>query len=199
MFIRRATTASDAIAVQIVRRENRRDVVMEHLGSTHTDADVAALVQAGRCHTRSPAQTTIYGHVEQSFRMSRPTYATGGCSTTGAVDRGPSRSCRNARRRALPAAAHRGQHQEAHPDPAPALGHHTHSGRPDHRRPAADPRRRPRTHRPSSPLNLCQSGTVICSLADPARAWKRRTHRLKALLCDGQGRCPEGATCTGLF
>lgn len=48
MFVRKVKTASGAIAVQIARRENRRDVVVEHLGSGHTDAEVAALVQAGR-------------------------------------------------------------------------------------------------------------------------------------------------------
>lgn len=46
--MRRVKTASGATAVQIARRENRRDVVIEHLGSAHTDAEVAALVQAGR-------------------------------------------------------------------------------------------------------------------------------------------------------
>lgn len=46
--MRKVKTASGAIAVQIARRENRRDVVVEHLGSGHTDAEVAALVASGR-------------------------------------------------------------------------------------------------------------------------------------------------------
>jgi hypothetical protein len=41
-------TASGATAVQIARRENRRDVVIEHLGSAHTEAELAALMQVGR-------------------------------------------------------------------------------------------------------------------------------------------------------
>lgn len=48
MFVRKVKTASGAIAVQIARRESRRDVVVEHLGSAHTEAELAALVQAGR-------------------------------------------------------------------------------------------------------------------------------------------------------
>jgi len=48
VFVRKVKTASGAIAVQIARRENRRDVVVEHLGSAHTEAEVAALVQVGR-------------------------------------------------------------------------------------------------------------------------------------------------------
>ena len=45
--MRKVKTASGAIAVQIARRENRRDVVVEHVGSGHTDAEVAALAAAG--------------------------------------------------------------------------------------------------------------------------------------------------------
>jgi hypothetical protein len=48
VFVRKVKTASGAIAVQIARREHRRDVVVEHLGSAHTDAEVAALVMIGR-------------------------------------------------------------------------------------------------------------------------------------------------------
>ena len=48
VFLRKVPTASGATAVQIARRENRRDVVLEHLGSAHTDAELAALMQVGR-------------------------------------------------------------------------------------------------------------------------------------------------------
>nr|WP_196780992.1 IS1634 family transposase [Nocardioides sambongensis] len=34
--------------MQIARREHRRDVVIEHLGSAHTEAELAALMQVGR-------------------------------------------------------------------------------------------------------------------------------------------------------
>jgi len=48
VFLRKVKTASGATAVQIARRENRRDIVVEHLGSAHTEAELAALMQAGR-------------------------------------------------------------------------------------------------------------------------------------------------------
>jgi hypothetical protein len=48
VFLRKVKTASGATAVQIARRANRRDVVVEHLGSAHTDAELAALMQIGR-------------------------------------------------------------------------------------------------------------------------------------------------------
>jgi hypothetical protein len=48
VFVRKVKTASGATAVQIARKENRRDVIIEHLGSAHTDAEVAALVAIGR-------------------------------------------------------------------------------------------------------------------------------------------------------
>ena len=47
VFLRRVKTASGATAVQIAERKNRRDVVLEHLGSAHDDAELAALVGAG--------------------------------------------------------------------------------------------------------------------------------------------------------
>ncbi len=48
VFLRKVKTASGATAVQIARKEHRRDVVIEHLGSAHTDAELAALMQVGR-------------------------------------------------------------------------------------------------------------------------------------------------------
>jgi hypothetical protein len=48
VFLRKVKTASGATAVQIARKENRRDVVIEHLGSAHNDAELAALMQVGR-------------------------------------------------------------------------------------------------------------------------------------------------------
>jgi len=48
VFLRKVRTASGATAVQIARRENRRDVVVEHLGSARTEAELAALMQVGR-------------------------------------------------------------------------------------------------------------------------------------------------------
>ncbi|MFC5317583.1 MULTISPECIES: IS1634 family transposase [Brachybacterium] len=47
-FLRKVTTASGATAVQIAERKNRRDVVLEHLGSARTEAELAALMSVGR-------------------------------------------------------------------------------------------------------------------------------------------------------
>ncbi|GAA3680391.1 IS1634 family transposase [Yimella lutea] len=48
VFLRKVRTASGATAVQIAVRRDRRDVVIEHLGSAHTEAELAALMEAGR-------------------------------------------------------------------------------------------------------------------------------------------------------
>lgn len=48
VFVRKVKTASGATAVQIARREGRRDVVVEHLGSAHNDAELVVLMQAAR-------------------------------------------------------------------------------------------------------------------------------------------------------
>lgn len=47
VFLRKVKTASGATAVQIAERKNRRDVVIEHLGSAHTEVELAALMRAG--------------------------------------------------------------------------------------------------------------------------------------------------------
>lgn len=48
LTLRKVKTASGATAAQIAERRNRRDVVLEHLGSTHTEVKLAALMKAGR-------------------------------------------------------------------------------------------------------------------------------------------------------
>ena len=47
-FVRKVKTASGATAVQIAERVGGRDKVIEHLGSAHTDADLAALLAKAR-------------------------------------------------------------------------------------------------------------------------------------------------------
>ncbi len=48
VFVRKVKTASGATAVQLAERAGGRDRVIEHLGSAHTDADLAALLEAAR-------------------------------------------------------------------------------------------------------------------------------------------------------
>ncbi|WP_455900739.1 IS1634 family transposase [Rhodococcus gordoniae] len=47
-YIRKVRTASGATAVQIAAKQGRRDKVLEHLGSAHTDSELAALLEAAR-------------------------------------------------------------------------------------------------------------------------------------------------------
>ena len=46
--IRKTKTASGATAVQIVRYQNRRLIILKHLGSAHTESDLAALMQRAK-------------------------------------------------------------------------------------------------------------------------------------------------------
>ena len=47
-FVRRVTTASGATAVQIMHKRGRRVLGIEHIGSAHTEADLAVLVEVAR-------------------------------------------------------------------------------------------------------------------------------------------------------
>ena len=48
MFVRKVRTASGAVAVQVMRKDVRRDVLVEHVGSAHTDAELGVLLQRAR-------------------------------------------------------------------------------------------------------------------------------------------------------
>ena len=48
MFVRKVRTASGAVAVQVMRKAGRRDVVVEHVGSAHTDAELGVLLERAR-------------------------------------------------------------------------------------------------------------------------------------------------------
>ena len=47
-FLRKVRTASGATAVQIVEKKHGQRRIVEHLGSAHTAAELAALMHAGR-------------------------------------------------------------------------------------------------------------------------------------------------------
>lgn len=47
-YIRKVRTASGATAVQIAAKQGRRDKVLEHLGSAHTEQELAALLETAR-------------------------------------------------------------------------------------------------------------------------------------------------------
>lgn len=48
MFVRKVRTASGAVAVQVMRKSGRRDVLVEHVGSAHTDAELGVLLERAR-------------------------------------------------------------------------------------------------------------------------------------------------------
>lgn len=47
-FLRKVKTSSGATAVQIVEKVDRQNRVLEHLGSAHTPAELAVLLEVGR-------------------------------------------------------------------------------------------------------------------------------------------------------
>lgn len=56
-FLRKVKTASGATAVQLVAKEGRRNRVLEHLGSAHSEAELAALMHLGRERLHAGQQT----------------------------------------------------------------------------------------------------------------------------------------------
>lgn len=64
-FVRKVRTASGAVAVQIVEKSGRQVVGVEHVGSAHSDADLALLLVAAQ-ERLMPGQATFdLGFVEQ--------------------------------------------------------------------------------------------------------------------------------------
>ncbi len=57
-FVRKVRTASGAVAVQVVTRRGRRVERIEHVGSAHTDAELALLLAAAR-ERLSPGQDVL--------------------------------------------------------------------------------------------------------------------------------------------
>jgi len=57
-FVRKVRTSSGAVAVQIVTRRGRQTEQVEHLGSAHTDAELALLLSAAR-ERLSPGQDAL--------------------------------------------------------------------------------------------------------------------------------------------
>jgi hypothetical protein len=48
VFVRKVRTASGAVAVQVMRKSGRRDELVEHVGSAHTDAELGILLERAR-------------------------------------------------------------------------------------------------------------------------------------------------------
>ncbi|WOQ15464.1 IS1634 family transposase [Raineyella sp. W15-4] len=66
-FVRKVRTASGAVAVQIVTREGRQVVAVDHVGSAHTDAELGLLMAAARERLVPDGQDMLdLGPVEQA-------------------------------------------------------------------------------------------------------------------------------------
>jgi hypothetical protein len=48
VFVRKVRTALGAVAVQVMRKSGRRDELVEHVGSAHTDAELGVLLERAR-------------------------------------------------------------------------------------------------------------------------------------------------------
>jgi hypothetical protein len=44
-YVRKVRTASGAVAVQVARKDRGRVVILAHLGSAHTDAELGILLE----------------------------------------------------------------------------------------------------------------------------------------------------------
>jgi hypothetical protein len=62
-FVRRVRTASGAVAVQVVVKEHGEVVDVEHVGSAHTDADLALLLAAAQERLRPGQQALDLGEL----------------------------------------------------------------------------------------------------------------------------------------
>jgi hypothetical protein len=47
-YVRKVRTASGAVAVQVARKDGGRVVILEHVGSAHTDAELGILLERAR-------------------------------------------------------------------------------------------------------------------------------------------------------
>lgn len=47
-YVRKVRTASGAVAVQVARKDHGRVVILAHLGSAHTDAELGVLLHAAQ-------------------------------------------------------------------------------------------------------------------------------------------------------
>jgi Transposase DDE domain len=64
-FVRKVRTASGAVAVQVVTRRGRRVEGIEHMGSAHTDAELALLLAAARDRMAAGQEVLELGQVAE--------------------------------------------------------------------------------------------------------------------------------------
>ena len=74
VFVRRAPGRSGATKVQIAERRDGRDVVLEHVGTARTDADLAVLMAQARrrLHEGQEALDLEVAGLETRYLTGRP-------------------------------------------------------------------------------------------------------------------------------
>lgn len=65
-FIRKVSTKSGAVAVQIVNRTGRVVTGIEHIGSAHTDAGLRIILVKAEAQLQPGQQTFDFGDIEQA-------------------------------------------------------------------------------------------------------------------------------------
>ena len=65
-FVRKVRTASGGVAVQVITREGRQVVEVDHVGSAHSDADLDLLLQAAEERLRPGQGTLDLGPLERT-------------------------------------------------------------------------------------------------------------------------------------
>src|SRR5699024_1489506 len=64
-YVRKVRTASGAVAVQVVTREGRELVDVDHVGSAHTDGELELLLQAAEPRLRPGQEALDLGPLER--------------------------------------------------------------------------------------------------------------------------------------
>jgi hypothetical protein len=73
VFVRKVRTASGAVAVQVMRKAGGCDVLVEHVGSAHTDAELGVLLeQARRVLADLGAKAVLYRTIQRRLGQIGP-------------------------------------------------------------------------------------------------------------------------------
>ena len=86
-FIRKVPTASGARAVQVVHKQGRQVVGIEHIGSAHDDAQLAVLMEVARARLLPGQDTFDLTSRGATSRMSTSSGAGAGAQVAGMSSR----------------------------------------------------------------------------------------------------------------
>ena len=89
-YLRQVKTASGATAVQVVAKEHGVRRIVEHLGSAHDEAELAALMRLGRQRLLAGQQVLDLGEA-----LNNDADEVGGQGTTRSEERRVGKECRS--------------------------------------------------------------------------------------------------------